>query len=59
MASGGGKLTSKRIEHIETLERLGALILRYSGARHVGFVRLDAYSERPYQIDRGILATAW
>ncbi|HEY4058911.1 MAG TPA: hypothetical protein VGM39_19990 [Kofleriaceae bacterium] len=52
MARGGGNLTSKRLEHIETIERLGALILRYSGARHVGFVRMDAYSRVPYQIDQ-------
>jgi hypothetical protein len=59
MARGGGKLTSKRLEHIETLERLGALILRFSGPRHVGFVRLDAYSQGPYQIDPSALTTVW
>ena len=56
MARGGGRLTSKRLEHIETLERLGALILRFSGTRHVGFVRMDAFSPSPYQIDLAVLS---
>jgi hypothetical protein len=59
MARGGGNLTSKRIEHIETIERLGAFILRYSGAKHVGFVRMDAFSHAPYRIDTAVLNQVW